>query len=114
VEKQKKSIEDYINKYNRLDEKKYYIDLGYSGLNFNRPAFKELVSDIEKNEISYIYVTNFSRISRKTDDLSDFMDKKLKSKKVKLISVFNNGNFSNIHKEVLRKCLKIQKNRRSA
>ena len=41
-----------------------YIDMGYSGSNFNRPEFKRLIKDIDEKIISKILVKDLSRIGR--------------------------------------------------
>jgi DNA invertase Pin-like site-specific DNA recombinase len=43
---------------------KYYIDDGYSGTNFDRPAFKQLLQDIENKQIENILVKDLSRLGR--------------------------------------------------
>ena len=42
----------------------YYIDDGYSGLNFERPAFKRLINDIEKGLINLVITKDLSRLGR--------------------------------------------------
>ena len=39
-----------------LSNTKYYVDDGYTGTNFNRPAFQELLDDIEMGYISVVIV----------------------------------------------------------
>lgn len=41
-----------------------YVDSGYSGLNFNRPAFAEMQLAMSQGRIGKIVVTDISRISR--------------------------------------------------
>ena len=41
-----------------------YIDEGYSGVDFERPRFLELLHDIEKQHINLIIVKDFSRLRR--------------------------------------------------
>lgn len=41
-----------------------YVDSGYSGLNFNRPAFAEMQLAMLQGRIGKIVVTDISRISR--------------------------------------------------
>lgn len=56
-------LEQYArsNNFNIVD---YYIDDGYSGLNFERPAFKRLINDIEKGLINLVITKDLSRFGR--------------------------------------------------
>lgn len=43
---------------------KVYIDDGYSGLNFNRPGFKELLADVERGAVNMVITKDLSRLGR--------------------------------------------------
>ena len=43
---------------------KVYIDDGYSGLNFNRPGFKELLEDVERGAVNMVITKDLSRLGR--------------------------------------------------
>jgi len=43
---------------------KNYIDDGYSGMNFNRPAFQSMLKDLEGGIINCVIVKDISRIGR--------------------------------------------------
>lgn len=43
---------------------KVYIDDGYSGLNFNRPGFKELLEDVERGVVNMVITKDLSRSGR--------------------------------------------------
>lgn len=63
IETQKK----YLSRHARLlglIKVKYYIDDGYSGTSFDRPAFKELINDIDNKRIDNILVKDLSRLGR--------------------------------------------------
>jgi len=52
---------------------KAYTDRGYSGKNTERPAFKELIRDIENGLISKVVVYKLDRISRSIMDFTNMM-----------------------------------------
>ena len=63
IKNQKLLLSDYA-KENRFRNIRFYIDDGYSGSNFERPAFKRLLNDIENGEISTVIVKDMSRFGR--------------------------------------------------
>lgn len=42
----------------------FYIDDGYSGLNFNRPGFNRLIEDVENGTINMVVTKDLSRLGR--------------------------------------------------
>ena len=46
IETQKAFLKRYANQHRMLNTK-FYIDDGYSGTNFSRPGFEEMLNDIE-------------------------------------------------------------------
>lgn len=43
---------------------KIYVDDGYSGLNFNRPGFQELLADVDSGAINMVITKDLSRLGR--------------------------------------------------
>ena len=60
---QKKYLEGYAEQrgYTNI---KHYTDDGWSGGNFDRPAWKQLVADIEAGKVAHVLVKDMSRIGR--------------------------------------------------
>ena len=56
-------IEEYAKK-NQIEIHKKYIDDGFSGINFSRPAFEEMLKEMEKGNIGTIVTKDFSRLGR--------------------------------------------------
>lgn len=51
-----------------------YVDNGYSGLDFNRPAFAEMQLAMSQGRIGKIVIADISRISRNTSDILIFTE----------------------------------------
>lgn len=95
-EGQSESIEnqkDFLTRYaagNRFAVIEFYIDDGYSGTNFNRPAFKQMIGDIEKGKINTVITKDLSRLGRDYIDTGYYLEKYFPSKKIRYIAV-NDG-----------------------
>ena len=63
IKNQKLLLSDYA-KENKFRNIRFYIDDGYSGSNFERPAFKRLLNNVENGEISTVIVKDMSRFGR--------------------------------------------------
>lgn len=48
IENQRDILNSYINEHDDLLYIKEYVDDGYTGTNFNRPAFKQMIQDLEE------------------------------------------------------------------
>jgi DNA invertase Pin-like site-specific DNA recombinase len=63
IENQKLILTNYADK-NRWEVVDYYIDDGFSGGNFNRPAIKQLLADVQLGRINLVLVKDQSRFGR--------------------------------------------------
>ena len=60
---QRDILTDYCNA-NGIAIHRAYIDDGYSGLNFDRPDFKEMLEDIDRGIINMVITKDLSRLGR--------------------------------------------------
>lgn len=71
------SIESQIEYAKRevfSEDFKIYQDSGYSGKNTNRPAFHEMMADVQSGRIEKVVVYRLDRISRSILDFADFIN----------------------------------------
>lgn len=101
VKNQKKLLVEYVEnlgwQYELVD---IYIDQGYTGTNFNRPAFKRMINDINNGKVNMVVTKDLSRLGRDYIETGEYMEKWFPENKVRYISVtdgidtfaINNGN----------------------
>ena len=63
IETQKILLEQYCQAHS-ITEYEFYCDDGYSGTNFNRPAFQQMLNDIHAGKINLVIVKDLSRFGR--------------------------------------------------
>lgn len=59
---------------NGIKETVLFKDAGFSGKNFNRPAFKDMIARIRQGEFTHLYVWKLDRISRNLLDFASMYD----------------------------------------
>ena len=63
ISSQKMIVQSFA-KFNGFEIVKEYVDDGYSGGNFDRPGFNEMIQDIESGKINCIITKDLSRLGR--------------------------------------------------
>ncbi len=71
---------------NRFTIVKDYVDDGYTGTNFNRPGFKQMINDIENELINMVIVKDLTRLGRKTNEVLRYYQEYFPSKKIRFIT----------------------------
>ena len=85
-----KSLLLQYTKENNLRVYDIYIDDGFSGTNFVRPAFKRLINDIESKKINMVITKDMSRLGRDYIGTGELVEKYFPSKQVRYIAVTDN------------------------
>ena len=87
LENQKSIVVDYLNEFNDIQICSIKTDDGYSGLNCARPAFQEMLQDIQSGSINCVVVRDLSRLSRNYIDAGSYIKTIFPSLGVRFISV---------------------------
>lgn len=70
-----------------LTDTKYYVDDGYTGTNFNRPGFQQLINDIEIGLVSAVMVKDLSRLGRDYVSVGNYTDSYFPEHNIRFIAV---------------------------
>lgn len=73
-----------------LTDTKFYVDDGYTGTNFNRPGFQQMLSDIEMGYIYAVMVKDLSRLGRDYVSVGNYTDVYFPDHDIRFIAV-NDG-----------------------
>lgn len=94
--KESESIEnqkDYCSRYvqdNGWNIVQYYADDGYSGTNFDRPAFKRLITDIESGMVNAVITKDLSRLGRDYIGTGEYLERYFPTNNIRYIAI-NDG-----------------------
>lgn len=89
IETQKSILCDFVRSKG-WNIKKVYVDDGYSGTNFNRPAFQDMIKDIENGLIDCVITKDLSRLGRNYLDCGLYLEVFFPEHNVRYIAV-NDG-----------------------
>ena len=90
LENQEALLRDYLEERPYLELVEVYSDNGFTGTDFERPAFIKLVEDVRKGRIDCIIVKDFSRLGRNYVETGEYLEKIFPFLGVRFISV-NDG-----------------------
>ena len=75
IRNQRSLINDFVKQHPEITLVDEYVDDGYSGTNFERPAFKRLIEDVKKKKINCIIVKDLSRLGRNYIETGRYLEK---------------------------------------
>lgn len=96
ISNQKKLLLAYLAHEKNIEIIDYYIDDGYTGTDFNRPAFLRMYNDIKQERINTIIVKDLSRLGRNYITLGEYLEYIFPLYNIRIISVNDNiDNYKN-------------------
>ena len=90
VSNQRKLIENFVERNSDIEVVSYKVDDGYSGIIFDRPAFKEMMQDVTNGEINCVIVKDLSRLGREYIETGRYLRKVFPAYGVRFIAITDN------------------------
>ena len=87
---QKELLNMFLEKEQELTFYNYYIDDGFTGTTFERPAFKKMMEDVELGLVNTIIVKDISRLGRNFIEMGNLVQNIFLVKNIRFISVCDN------------------------
>ena len=85
-----KNILSKYAKENGYKNLQFFVDDGYSGTNFNRPGWNDLIALVEENKVDAIIVKDMSRLGRDYLKVGFYTEVMFVEKNIRFIAI-NNG-----------------------
>lgn len=73
ISNQKLMLAEYAER-NGMFRYEYYVDDGYTGRNFNRPAFQRMIADIEAGRVGCVITKDLSRLGRNYIEAGSYIE----------------------------------------
>ncbi|MBR5365327.1 MAG: recombinase family protein [Clostridia bacterium] len=86
IETQTKILGDYCRDHG-MEIFNYYKDDGFTGTNFNRPAFKRMMQDIDDGLVNTVVVKDLSRFGREHLQVGNYLQMVFPNKHVRFIAI---------------------------
>ena len=90
IENQKEYIEDYLQSKPEIKIVDFYVDDGYSGVNFDRPDFQRMLQDIKNKKIDCVIVKDLSRLGRNYIEVGKYIERLFPLLGVRFIAINDN------------------------
>ena len=87
VVNQRELLIQFMEQHPELTFQNFYIDDGFSGTNFNRPGFENLLKDIYSSKINTVIVKDLSRLGRNYIKVGEYVENIFPLMKVRFIAV---------------------------
>lgn len=90
ITNQKSLILEWASKQTDIDIVDIYIDDGFSGTNFDRPAYRNMMFDIKIGRIDCVIVKDLSRLGRNLTKVGELIDEFFPENRVRFVDINDN------------------------
>ena len=90
VTNQRKQIDEYLKSHPEIEVVGEKIDDGFSGILFDRPAFKEMMAEIEEGTVNYCITKDLSRFGREYIETGRYLRRIFPAYGVRFIAISDN------------------------
>ena len=90
ITNQREILKRFVSERENFFIVKEYVDDGWTGTNFNRPKFQEMIKDIENGLINTVITKDLSRLGRDYIDTGHYLQRYFPEHQVRYIALLDN------------------------
>lgn len=87
IQNQIELLHQYIREHEEYSLVDTYVDDGYTGTDFNRPAFQDMIEDAKKGKVDVLLVKDLSRLGRDYIGVGDYLEQIFPIMGVRVIAI---------------------------
>jgi DNA invertase Pin-like site-specific DNA recombinase len=95
IHNQRELIRDFLKHHPEITKTQEFVDDGYSGTNFERPAFIRMMNEIENHRLDCIIVKDLSRFGRNYIETGKYLERIFPMMEVRFIAITDNYDNAN-------------------
>ena len=95
IANQRSLIKEFLKKHPEITFVREFCDDGFTGTDFNRPAFNDMMESIKRGEINCIIVKDFSRFGREYIESGNYLQKIFPRLGIRFIAITDNYDSAN-------------------
>ena len=107
VENQRAIMIDYLLQNPELKLVDIYIDDGFTGTDFERPAWNRLIEDIESGKVNCVIVKDLNRLGRNYTESGELIDNYFERKGIRFISLNNCFDNTDENMNAVTRCITV-------
>lgn len=107
VSAQREILKEYVRQLPELIEYDTYVDDGFSGTNFERPAFIRMINDIHAGKINCVIVKDLSRLGRNYSKTGELITDEFARLGVRFIAINNSFDSLSDGSNALTQCITV-------
>ena len=99
IENQKHALHQYVDAMEDIRDVEVleFVDNGYTGTNFERPSFQEMLDLVREGKINCVIVKDFTRFGRNSIEVGYFMEKVFPLYGIRFISINDGFDSDKLH-----------------
>lgn len=87
ISSQRTILTHFCRRHSELSVVDEYVDDGFTGTNFHRPAFQQMLQDIDSGRVNCVIVKDLSRFGRDYIGAGHYLEKQFPARGIRFISV---------------------------
>lgn len=97
INNQRELIDLFLKSHPEIKLHKERVDDGYSGVDFDRPSFREMMNDIRSGKVNCVIVKDLSRFGRNHIEMGKYLQQIFPFMGVRFIAV--NDNYDSLYSD---------------